>query len=47
MGANTVDTIVMVNVLEHIEDDRRALAQLVNSLKSGGYLLIFVLRCRC
>ena len=38
----TVDAIVMVNVLEHIEDDRRALAQMLQILRPGGALLIFV-----
>jgi len=38
----TVDAIVMVNVLEHIEDDRRALAELLRILRPGGSLLVFV-----
>ena len=42
LGDNTVDTIVMVNVLEHIEDDREALFHLFRVLKSGGHLLVFV-----
>jgi SAM-dependent methyltransferase len=41
-GAATVDTVVMVNVLEHIEDDNQALAHVFRMLRPGGYLLIFV-----
>jgi SAM-dependent methyltransferase len=36
------DTIVSINVLEHIEDDRRAVANLVDVLKPGGHLLLSV-----
>jgi len=39
---DSVDAVVLVNVLEHIEDDQSALKQLVRILKPGGYLLIFV-----
>jgi SAM-dependent methyltransferase len=38
----SLDTIVMVNVLEHVENDLQALYHLIRSLKSGGHLLIFV-----
>ena len=41
-SSDSVDTIVMVNVLEHIENDVGALAHLVRMLKPGGHLLIFV-----
>ena len=37
-----VDTAVLVNVLEHIEDDEGALAELSRILAPGGHLLIFV-----
>lgn len=37
-----VDTLVLVNVLEHIEDDQDALDQLMRALRPGGHLLIFV-----
>lgn len=37
-----VDTIVSVNVLEHIDDDRRTLATISRVLPSGGKLLLFV-----
>ena len=38
----SVDTVVMVNVLEHIEDDDAALEHLARILKPGGCLLLFV-----
>lgn len=38
----SVDTIVMVNVLEHILDDRHALDEFFRILKPGGHLLLFV-----
>ncbi len=38
----TFDTVVLVNVLEHVEDDRAALANLLRILKLGGHLLVFV-----
>ena len=40
--AHSADTVVLVNVLEHIEDDRAALAHIFRILKPGGHLLIFV-----
>ena len=40
--AHTYDAVVMVNVLEHIEDDVAALRELRRLLKPGGKLLIFV-----
>jgi len=36
------DTIVYVNVLEHIEDDLNELAAIYRCLESGGHALIFV-----
>jgi SAM-dependent methyltransferase len=36
------DTIVCFNVLEHIRDDRAALATLLGKLRSGGHLLLLV-----
>lgn len=36
-----VDTVVGVNVLEHIEDDRLTLATVAKILPSGGRLLLF------
>jgi len=36
------DSIVLVNVLEHIEDDAAALLELMRILRPGGHLLLFV-----
>lgn len=36
------DTIVCSNVLEHIEDDRRALAEFQRMLRPGGHALVLV-----
>jgi SAM-dependent methyltransferase len=38
----SADTIVLVNVLEHIEHDEDALRELLRVLRPGGKLLIFV-----
>ena len=38
----TVDTVALVNVLEHIEDDRECLQNLHQLLSPGGSLLLFV-----
>jgi SAM-dependent methyltransferase len=38
----SVDTVVCCNVIEHIEDDRRAVTNLANALSSGGHLLLLV-----
>ena len=38
----SVDVLVMLNVLEHIEDDVGALQKAFNLLKPGGYLIIEV-----
>ena len=40
--AGTFDSVVLVNVLEHIEDDERALAELRDMLEPGGRLCVFV-----
>ena len=42
LSPGSVDTIVMVNVLEHIADDRTALRHLMTALRPGGHLLLFV-----
>jgi len=39
---NGVDAVFTINVLEHIEDDAKAVANLVDVLKPGGHLLISV-----
>lgn len=39
---STLDTVIYVNVLEHIENDKKELAQIHEVLKPGGHALIFV-----
>jgi len=41
-ASGTADAAVMVNVLEHIEDDHAALSGLTRVLAPGGHVLIFV-----
>ncbi len=41
-STGAVDTVVLVNVLEHIEDDASALAELSRIVAPGGHVLIFV-----
>ena len=41
-GTGTADTVVLVNVLEHIEDDTSALRELSRIVAPGGSVLIFV-----
>jgi SAM-dependent methyltransferase len=38
----SVDTVVCCNVVEHIEDDNRAITNMANALAPGGHLLILV-----
>ena len=38
----SVDTVVCCNVIEHIEDDNRAVSNMANALGAGGHLLILV-----
>ena len=40
--AHPFDTVVCLNVLEHIEDDRGELQKVYETLESGGHCLIFV-----
>ncbi|MCP5367787.1 MAG: class I SAM-dependent methyltransferase [Hyphomicrobiales bacterium] len=39
---DTYDTVIMINVLEHIEDDAAALAGTRRALRPGGRLIVFV-----
>ena len=41
-GASRPDTAILVNVLEHVEDDAGCLALLHEILQPGGHLLVFV-----
>jgi SAM-dependent methyltransferase len=41
-GTASLDSVVMINVLEHIEDDGRALAECRRALRPGSHLLLFV-----
>jgi len=41
-GGRTFDSVVLINVLEHIDDDANALADLRALLKPGGRLCVFV-----
>jgi SAM-dependent methyltransferase len=41
-GDGSFDTIVLINVLEHIDDDRAALGELTRMLRPDGRLLVFV-----
>jgi 2-polyprenyl-3-methyl-5-hydroxy-6-metoxy-1,4-benzoquinol methylase len=41
-GGRTFDSVVLINVLEHIDDDAEALADLRALLKPGGRLCVFV-----
>jgi glycosyltransferase involved in cell wall biosynthesis/protein-L-isoaspartate O-methyltransferase len=36
------DTVVMVNVLEHIEDDAAALSAILDTMAPGGHLVVYV-----
>ncbi len=42
LAPDSVDTIILVNVLEHVEDDAAALRAFMAALKPGGALLLFV-----
>ncbi|HJN25879.1 MAG TPA: class I SAM-dependent methyltransferase [Rhodospirillales bacterium] len=42
IGDETYDSVLLVNVLEHIEDDIGALDGFYRILKPGGHLLLFV-----
>jgi 2-polyprenyl-3-methyl-5-hydroxy-6-metoxy-1,4-benzoquinol methylase len=42
LGERRFDTVLCLNVLEHIEDHGLAVANLLKTLQSGGHLLLFV-----
>jgi len=39
---NSFDSVLYINVLEHIEDDKNALVHTYETIKPGGHILIFV-----
>jgi len=41
--ANNLDTILCINVLEHIKQDTRALNNMVKGIRNNGYIEILVL----
>ncbi|WP_170958780.1 class I SAM-dependent methyltransferase [Magnetospirillum sp. 15-1] len=42
LADNSLDGVVLVNVLEHVEDDIAALRQLARVIKPGGHLMLYV-----
>lgn len=40
--SNFFDTVIIINVLEHIEDDLKTINNLLSTIKKDGYLFIFV-----
>ncbi|HEX9548070.1 MAG TPA: methyltransferase domain-containing protein [Acidimicrobiales bacterium] len=42
LRARRIDSILCVNVIEHIDDDRAAVANMVEALPSGGHLCLLV-----
>lgn len=40
--SDEIDSVLYINVLEHIEDDSKELSMVYSALQSGGYLLLFV-----
>ena len=42
LQSRRVDSVICLNVLEHIEDDRRVLAELYSLLQPGGCLVVLV-----
>ncbi|CAA7612120.1 bifunctional 2-polyprenyl-6-hydroxyphenol methylase/3-demethylubiquinol 3-O-methyltransferase UbiG [Magnetospirillum sp. UT-4] len=42
LGGRAFDTVVCINVLEHVRDDAAAIANLLQLLDPGGHLILFV-----
>ena len=42
LAGTSIDTVLCANVLEHVEDDRAAMANLLGVLSPGGHLLLLV-----
>lgn len=47
LGSRCFDTIICFNVLEHIEDDKKALQNMYALLKENGYLCLVVPAFQC
>jgi SAM-dependent methyltransferase len=41
-GDGTFDVVCALDILEHLDDDRAALAELVRVMRPGGHLVVFV-----
>ena len=42
LAGDAIDSVVCLNVLEHIEDDRRVLAELYRAIEPGGVVVVLV-----
>lgn len=42
LRSRSIDTIICANVIEHIKDDRLAVANMINALPVGGHLCVLV-----
>ncbi len=42
LAGDRIDSVVCLNVLEHIEDDRRVLAELYRAIEPGGVVVVLV-----
>jgi len=42
LAGNRIDSVVCLNVLEHIEDDKRVLAELYRAIEPGGVVIVLV-----
>lgn len=46
LSPGKVDTVICINVLEHIEDDESAVRKMLSLLQPGGKLLLYVPACQ-
>lgn len=46
LSPRRVDTVICLNVLEHIEDDESAIRKMLSFLRPGGRLLLYVPACQ-
>jgi ubiquinone/menaquinone biosynthesis C-methylase UbiE len=42
LAGNRIDSVVCLNVLEHIEDDKRVLSELYRAIEPGGVVIVLV-----